>query len=286
MDLFSLEEVRVKPGEVVRIRSGVAMEIPEGYVGLCWDKSGLSMKHGIKVLAGVIDSSFRGELVMAVINLGKDTYTFEKGHKDIADEIVVVDGTSQDGTVAVAKSFGAKVVVRENFPIFHINKQHAIDLAKSDWVLQLDADEEVGEGIMILPKDTKLGVDLSKIIGEDIIFDVSLPANRPDLFSHYGIAREVSAVTGGKLKEVKLPKLSNFGKEKVAITIASKNDCQKYIAAKLTNIQVSPLSHPSHISKPGCFTFSPTPSSFPRSSNLFDVNAKYFLATFSVSILW
>jgi phenylalanyl-tRNA synthetase beta chain len=105
---------------------------------------------------------------------------------------------------------------------------------------ELGLEDEVGEGIMILPKDTKLGVDLSKIIGEDIIFDVSLPANRPDLFSHYGIAREVSAVTGGKLKEVKLPKLSNFGKEKVAITIASKNDCQKYIAAKLTNIQVSP----------------------------------------------
>lgn len=81
MDLFAVEEVSVEPGEIVRIKSGVAMEIPEGYVGLCWDKSGLSMKHGIKVLAGVIDSSFRGELVMAVINLGKDTYTFEKGHK-------------------------------------------------------------------------------------------------------------------------------------------------------------------------------------------------------------
>ena len=57
------------------------MEIPEGYVGLCWDKSGLSMKNGIKVLAGVIDAGFRGELVMGVINLGKEEYTFEKGHK-------------------------------------------------------------------------------------------------------------------------------------------------------------------------------------------------------------
>ncbi|OHA92361.1 MAG: hypothetical protein A3J09_02745 [Candidatus Zambryskibacteria bacterium RIFCSPLOWO2_02_FULL_51_21] len=57
------------------------MEIPEGYVGLCWDKSGLSMNHGIKVLAGVIDSGFRGELVMAVINLGKEAYTFKKGDK-------------------------------------------------------------------------------------------------------------------------------------------------------------------------------------------------------------
>ncbi len=81
MDLFALEDVRINPGEIARIRSGVAMEIPEGYVGLCWDKSGLSMKNGIKVLAGVVDSGFRGELVMGVINLGKEAYTFERGHK-------------------------------------------------------------------------------------------------------------------------------------------------------------------------------------------------------------
>jgi dUTP pyrophosphatase len=81
MDLFALEEVNIKPGETARIRSGIAIEIPEGYVGLCWDKSGLSMKNGIKVLAGVIDSGFRGELVMGVINLGKEVYIFEKGHK-------------------------------------------------------------------------------------------------------------------------------------------------------------------------------------------------------------
>jgi dUTP pyrophosphatase len=81
MDFFALEEVRVGPGEIARIRSGVAIEIPEGFVGLCWDKSGLAMKNGIKVLAGVIDAGFRGELVMGVINLGKEEYVFEKGHK-------------------------------------------------------------------------------------------------------------------------------------------------------------------------------------------------------------
>jgi len=81
MDLFALEEVAVLPGQIARVRSGMALEIPKGFVGLCWDKSGLSMNHGIKVLAGVIDSSFRGELVMAVINLGKEPYIFEKGHK-------------------------------------------------------------------------------------------------------------------------------------------------------------------------------------------------------------
>ncbi|MEK7635154.1 MAG: dUTP diphosphatase [Patescibacteria group bacterium] len=81
MDLFALEEVKIKSGETARIRSGIALEIPEGFVGLCWDKSGLSMKSGIKVLAGVIDAGFRGELVMGVINLGKEEYVFEKGHK-------------------------------------------------------------------------------------------------------------------------------------------------------------------------------------------------------------
>lgn len=81
MDLFALEEVKIPPGENARIRSGVAMEIPEGYVGLCWDKSGLSINHKLKVLAGVIDAGFRGELVISVINLGKEDYVFKKGDK-------------------------------------------------------------------------------------------------------------------------------------------------------------------------------------------------------------
>ena len=67
--------------------------------------------------------------------------------KDIADEIVVVDGRSTDRTAEIAKSFGAKVKVVENEYIFHINKQKAVDLATKDWVLQLDADEIVPEGL-------------------------------------------------------------------------------------------------------------------------------------------
>lgn len=81
MDLFALEDTVVLPGEVTRVRSGVAMEIPEGYVGLCWDKSGISMNHRIKLLGGVIDAGFRGEILMGLINLGNEPYTFEKGHK-------------------------------------------------------------------------------------------------------------------------------------------------------------------------------------------------------------
>lgn len=81
MDLFALEETVVPVGKVARIRTGVAIEIPDGYVGLCWDKSGLSMNNGIKVLGGVIDSGYRGELILGVINLGEKDYIFEKHHK-------------------------------------------------------------------------------------------------------------------------------------------------------------------------------------------------------------
>jgi glycosyltransferase involved in cell wall biosynthesis len=61
----------------------------------------------------------------------------------LADEIVIVDGSSKDKTVQIAKKYGAKVVVTQNLPNFHINKQKAIELATKDWILQLDADEKV-----------------------------------------------------------------------------------------------------------------------------------------------
>lgn len=63
--------------------------------------------------------------------------------KSLADEIVIVDGSSVDKTVEIAKSFGAKVIVTDNKPIFHLNKQQAMDECKGDWILQLDADEIV-----------------------------------------------------------------------------------------------------------------------------------------------
>lgn len=61
--------------------------------------------------------------------------------KDFVDEIVLVDGSSTDRTVEIARKYGAVIKVTDNPKIFLINRQKAIDMATGDWLLNLDADE-------------------------------------------------------------------------------------------------------------------------------------------------
>ncbi len=81
LDMYSNETVTIEPGKAVKIKTGVAVEIPEGFVGLVWDKSGMASNHRLKKLSGVIDSGYRGEILLSLINLGETSYTLEKGHK-------------------------------------------------------------------------------------------------------------------------------------------------------------------------------------------------------------
>lgn len=80
---------------------------------------------------------------------------------DIADEIIVVDGESTDKTVELAQKMGAKIISTTNKPMFHTNKQMAMDAAKGDWILQLDADEVI---------DNSLKHFIAKILKEDSEF--------------------------------------------------------------------------------------------------------------------
>lgn len=80
MDLFAAETVVLNPGAIIGVPSGIACAIPEGCVGLIWEKSGLAAK-GIAVFGGVIDSAYRGEIIVLLRNVGKEPYTFEQGNK-------------------------------------------------------------------------------------------------------------------------------------------------------------------------------------------------------------
>ncbi len=81
VDLFTVEPFELEPGERKSVPLGLAIEIPEGYVGLIWDKSGLSHKFGIKSFGGVVDSGYRGEIHAGIMNLSDKFFSFEKGHK-------------------------------------------------------------------------------------------------------------------------------------------------------------------------------------------------------------
>lgn len=81
VDLFTIGEIELKPGERLSVPTGLATEIPHGYAGLVWDKSGLSHKYGLKTFGGVIDSGYRGEILVGIMNLSDKTFRFERGHK-------------------------------------------------------------------------------------------------------------------------------------------------------------------------------------------------------------
>ncbi len=78
-DLRSTDDVKIGAGEKKLIGTGLAMAVPEGHAGLIWDRSGLAAKFGLHVLAGVVDSGYRGEVKVVLYNLGNDEFQVEKG---------------------------------------------------------------------------------------------------------------------------------------------------------------------------------------------------------------
>lgn len=84
-------------------------------------------------------------VVLAVFNEEENIRKCLESVKDLAWEIVIVDGGSTDKTVEIVKEFGSNIIHTKNLQNFHINKNMAIDAAKGDWILQLDADEIVTE---------------------------------------------------------------------------------------------------------------------------------------------
>lgn len=77
-DLRSAEEKIVKAGHKELVKTALRIAVPEGYCGLIWDRSGLAAKNGIHCLAGVLDSGYRGEIVVVLHNLGKEDFLIEK----------------------------------------------------------------------------------------------------------------------------------------------------------------------------------------------------------------
>jgi dUTP pyrophosphatase len=112
LDLFSVVDRDLAPGEVFAVPTGIQIAVPPGHVGLVWDKSGVSLK-GVHRLAGVIDAGYRGEVQVVLINLGAAPFAVRRGMK-IAQLLVqpvlgveVVEFDSLDETSRGPNGFGS-----------------------------------------------------------------------------------------------------------------------------------------------------------------------------------
>jgi len=81
LDLYAVSTTKVAAHSRTRIATGIAIAIPAGQVGLVWDKSGLAYSIGITTLAGVIDSSYRGEVQVVVYNTTSQPVIVTAGQK-------------------------------------------------------------------------------------------------------------------------------------------------------------------------------------------------------------
>jgi len=85
MDLSSAEEapVTIGAGERVAVATGLALELPEGFEGQVRPRSGLARKHGVTLTnaPGTIDSDYRGEVTVLLVNLGREAHTIAPGDR-------------------------------------------------------------------------------------------------------------------------------------------------------------------------------------------------------------
>ena len=90
MDLYARTATDLAPGDWKMIPTGIAVAIPDGFVGLVAPRSGLAARHAISVVngPGVVDAGFRGEIHAILINHGTEPIRFERGDR-IAQLVVV-----------------------------------------------------------------------------------------------------------------------------------------------------------------------------------------------------
>lgn len=80
-DLRASEALVIPPGGRAAVPTSLRLAIPEGRVGLVWPRSGLAVRHGIDTLAGVIDSDYRGEVRVVLVNHGDQPFAIAKGDR-------------------------------------------------------------------------------------------------------------------------------------------------------------------------------------------------------------
>ena len=112
-DLYAAEDAIIDPSKAELISTDISFAIPEGYVGLIWDRSGMAAKRGLHRFAGVIDSGYRGEVKVCLWN-SSDKYCVINAGERIAQILfqevpafTMVEVASLDDTERGIGGFGS-----------------------------------------------------------------------------------------------------------------------------------------------------------------------------------
>lgn len=113
LDICSIEDVELQPKQRAVVRTGLAVAIPPGFYGRVAPRSGLAAKNGLDVLAGVIDSDYRGEIRCVLYNTSDDVIELPAGTKIcqlIVEKIITPEASwvnDLDSTARGAGGFGS-----------------------------------------------------------------------------------------------------------------------------------------------------------------------------------
>lgn len=115
-DLHAREGLVLEPGERALVRTGIALAIPHGYVGLVHPRSGLATKHGITVVnaPGTVDAGYRGEIMVTLLNTDKaEAFTINRGDRiaqlviQKVEQAAFIEVDSLEETARGAGGFGS-----------------------------------------------------------------------------------------------------------------------------------------------------------------------------------
>ncbi len=166
-----------------------------------------------------------------------------------ADPLVIVTGAQNvsEGDVVPVATVGASLPGGKKIGQAKLRGVESFGMLCSATELAIDSkllQPEQREGILLLPRDTEIGVDVRTVLGlDDTVFEFELTANRPDCFSMIGLAREIAALTGAQLKKpmLNVPETA-AGDTKAEISIAIRDGqlCPRFAARLLKNVRIAP----------------------------------------------
>jgi len=113
LDIYADESHTVLPKQKVITKTGIALKIPQNHVGLVWDRGGMAAKFGMHCIAGVLDETYRGELMIIQVNLSEVPYEIKQGDRiaqlviQPVSHVAIEEVTDLDETVRGDGRFGS-----------------------------------------------------------------------------------------------------------------------------------------------------------------------------------